>query len=106
SGALEITMSNNVTPIDRSRITTATIAAGPFQGLRIPEAECRQTENGLFWHPAMRTPHVLEKFPPADGWAIEVNGEFTNIDLFKRGYKNDAGEWVSDATAYPTARFT
>jgi hypothetical protein len=60
------------------------IATGPFSGLQIPAEEVVVLTRGDgstvmrdgnpvdFWPTPQRTPHFLSKFPPEEGWAIDV----------------------------------
>lgn len=81
------------------------IERGPFAGTQIPENELSVIYNhdGTttdWWPVANRTPVFLEKFPPHEGWSIEVRREPGPFNL--PDYRNAVG---SEVTVQPTQLF-
>lgn len=81
------------------------IEKGPFAGTEIPDNELTVIPNNdgtvTDWWPATnRTPVFLAKFPPTDGWAIEVRREPGPFNL--PDYRNAV---AGNVTVQPTQLF-
>lgn len=81
------------------------IERGPFAGIQIPDNELSVIPNSDgtttdWWPVANRTPVFLEKFPPHEGWSIEVRREPGPFNL--PDYRNAVG---NEVTVQPTQLF-
>lgn len=88
-------------------MSVMSINHGPFKGAEFDPAEGfnRIQDDGSIVTGiklAVLTQLFLEKFPPVEGWSVEIQGEFVQVDMVPLPKRDDP---LAAATHVPTARF-